>query len=83
MIETSFLAVIQNVALYTEVQEKKLLLKQMQPLTFNGEGEDIERNAEVWIEAMDDYFKAAQTAESNRSMLGMFRLTGDAKLWWK
>ncbi|MCO5553154.1 hypothetical protein L7F22_006675 [Adiantum nelumboides] len=32
---------------------------------------------------MDDYFLAAQTAPENQAMLGMFRLTGDAKLWWK
>ncbi|MCO5549328.1 hypothetical protein L7F22_002797 [Adiantum nelumboides] len=32
---------------------------------------------------MDDYFLAAGTAPENQAMLGMFRLTGDAKLWWK
>ena len=72
-----------NGALYTKTQEKKLLLKQMQPPSFKGEGGDIEKNAEAWIEHMNDYFAVARTTPANQSMLGMFRLTGDAKLWWK
>ncbi|MCO5548553.1 hypothetical protein L7F22_002013 [Adiantum nelumboides] len=32
---------------------------------------------------MDDYFLAAGTASKKQAMLCMFRLTGDAKLWWK
>ncbi|MCO5546576.1 hypothetical protein L7F22_000005 [Adiantum nelumboides] len=32
---------------------------------------------------MDDYFIAAKTTPANQSMLGMFRFTEDAKLWWK
>ncbi|MCO5612780.1 hypothetical protein L7F22_067050 [Adiantum nelumboides] len=74
---------IKNNALYTEIQEKKLLLKQMQPPSFRGEGDDVEKKAEVCIEAMDDYFIEAKTTTANQSMLGMFQLTGDAKLWWK
>src|SRR5277367_243753 len=70
-------------ALYTEVQEKKLLLKITQPPLFKGEGKDIERDAKVWIEAMDDYFSTAGTSPANQSMLARFRLQGDAKLWWK
>ncbi|MCO5586196.1 hypothetical protein L7F22_040135 [Adiantum nelumboides] len=31
---------------------------------------------------MDDYFLAAGTTPKNQAMLGMFRLTGDTKLWW-
>ncbi|MCO5587082.1 hypothetical protein L7F22_041028 [Adiantum nelumboides] len=52
-----------------------------QPLI--GEGSNIECDAEAWLEEMDDYFLAAGTAPENQAMLGMFRLTGDAKLWWK
>ncbi|MCO5576354.1 hypothetical protein L7F22_030163 [Adiantum nelumboides] len=55
----------------------------MQPLFFRGEGDDVEKKAKVWIEAMDDYFIAAKTTPTNQSMLGMFRLIGDGKLWWK
>ncbi|MCO5591351.1 hypothetical protein L7F22_045333 [Adiantum nelumboides] len=32
---------------------------------------------------MDDYFLAVGTSPKNQVMLGMFSLTGDAKLWWK
>lgn len=32
---------------------------------------------------MDDYFDIAHTSTKNRAMLGMFKLVGDAKLWWK
>ena len=55
----------------------------MQSPSFCGEGADVERIAKIWIEQMDDYFAAARTAPANQAMLGMFRLIGDAKLWWK
>ena len=32
---------------------------------------------------MEDYFDAAGTQPANQTMLAMFRLTGDAKIWWK
>ncbi|MCO5601453.1 hypothetical protein L7F22_055576 [Adiantum nelumboides] len=32
---------------------------------------------------MDDYFEAAGTYPQNQTMLAIFRLTGDAKIWWK
>ncbi|MCO5570117.1 hypothetical protein L7F22_023833 [Adiantum nelumboides] len=70
-------------ALYTVVQEKKLLLKQAQPPNFKGKRANVERDAEVWLEATDDYFEAAGTHPQNQTMLAMFRLTGDAKIWWK
>ncbi|MCO5606570.1 hypothetical protein L7F22_060758 [Adiantum nelumboides] len=69
---------IENNALYTEVQEKKLLLKQMQPSSFRGEGDDVEKKAEVWIEAMDDYFIAAKITPANQSMLGVAE---DSQSW--
>ncbi|MCO5577100.1 hypothetical protein L7F22_030922 [Adiantum nelumboides] len=69
--------------LYTAVQEKKLLFKLAQPPNFKGEGANVERNAEVWLEAMDDYFEDAGTHPQNQMMLAMFKLTGDAKIWWK
>ena len=55
----------------------------MQPPSFKGECGDIEKNAEAWIEHMDDYFAAVGITPANQSMLGMFWLTDDAKLWWK
>ncbi|MCO5600220.1 hypothetical protein L7F22_054330 [Adiantum nelumboides] len=50
---------------------------------FKGEGANVERDAKVWPEAMDDYFEAAGTHPQNQTMLAMFRLTCDAKIWWK
>ena len=41
-------------SLYTKTQEKKLLLKQMQPPAFKQEGKDVERVAKVGLDAMDD-----------------------------
>ncbi|MCO5555598.1 hypothetical protein L7F22_009143 [Adiantum nelumboides] len=70
-------------AVYTAVQEKKLLLKLAQPPNFKGKGINVERDAEVWLEAMDNYFEAAGTHPQNQTMLAMFRLTRDAKIWWK
>ncbi|MCO5556901.1 hypothetical protein L7F22_010455 [Adiantum nelumboides] len=67
-------------AIYTA---KKLFLKLAQPPNFKGEGVNVERDAEVWLEAMDDYFEAVGTHPQNQTMLAMFRLTGDAKIWWK
>ncbi|MCO5601974.1 hypothetical protein L7F22_056101 [Adiantum nelumboides] len=69
--------------LYIADQEKKLLLKQAQLPNFKGEGATVERDVEVWIKAMDDYFKLVRTQPQNQTMLAMFKLTGDAKIWWK
>ncbi|MCO5553330.1 hypothetical protein L7F22_006851 [Adiantum nelumboides] len=74
---------VPNNSVYTEIQENKLLLKQAQPSTFNGEGTKVEQDAESWVEAMCDYFAAVGTTPNNQAMLARFCLIGDAKLWWK
>ncbi|MCO5609994.1 hypothetical protein L7F22_064229 [Adiantum nelumboides] len=68
---------------YIAVQEKKLLLKLAQSPNFKMEGANVERDAEVWLEAMDDYFEVAGTHPQNQTMLAMFKLIRDAKIWWK
>ncbi|MCO5572688.1 hypothetical protein L7F22_026447 [Adiantum nelumboides] len=83
LVNTWILTWVPPSALYTAVQEKKLLLRQAQPPNFKGGGVNVERDAEVWLEAMDDYFEAAGTHLQNQTMLAMFRLTGNAKIWWK
>ncbi|MCO5591611.1 hypothetical protein L7F22_045600 [Adiantum nelumboides] len=50
---------------------------------FKGEGATVERDAEVWLEAMDAYFEATGTHPQNQMMLAMFKLTENAKIWWK
>ena len=69
--------------MYTEAQEKKLLLKQFQPQIFKGEGSEVEKLVETWIEQLDDYFNKASTSPVHHAMFGMFKLIGKAKLWWK
>ena len=63
--------------MYTKIQEKKILIKQMQLPTFKGKGAGLDKGAESWIEQMDDYFTIVA---SNKAMLGMFKLSGEAKL---
>ena len=65
------------------MEEKKLLLKINQSPLFKGEGKDIEQDAKIWIEAMNDYFLAAGTLPANQFMISRFCLQGNAKLWWK
>lgn len=55
----------------------------MQPPTFKGEGKDVERNIEVGLEAIEDYFVAAKTFATNKAMMGIFCLSGNVKLWRK
>ena len=43
-----------STGVYTEIQEKKLLLKLAQPPSFNGEGPKVEQDAEVWVETMSN-----------------------------
>lgn len=69
--------------MYTEAQDKKLLLRQFQPPTFKGEGFEVEKLAETWIEQLDNYFNEANTSPINRAMFGLFKLAGEVKLWWK
>ncbi|MCO5563523.1 hypothetical protein L7F22_017167 [Adiantum nelumboides] len=69
-------------SLYHSSREE-LLLKQAQPPNLKGDGANVEQDAEVWLEAMDDYFEAAGTHPWNQTMLSMFGLTRDTKIWWK
>lgn len=71
------------VSMYTEAQEKKLLLKQFQSPTFTGEGSEVRKLSETWIEQLDDYFSEAGTTPANRAMFKMYKLAHEEKLWWK
>ena len=55
----------------------------MNPSSFFGEGKDVAKEAEAWIEALDDYFMLINTSAKNESMIARYKLTGEAKLWWK
>ena len=83
--------------MYTIAQEKKFLLKKFQPPTFKGEGTEVEKLVETWLELVEtwlelvetwleqlgNYFNEARTDPANRAMFGMFKLAIEAKLWWK
>lgn len=43
----------------------------------------IDRDAEVWIEALDDYFSTTGIRVENQSIFARLHLISEAKLWWK
>ena len=55
----------------------------MKPSSFFGEEKDVAKEAEAWIEALDDYFLLINTLAENESMIAWYKLVGEAKLWWK
>ena len=55
----------------------------MKPSSFSGEGKDVAKEAKVWIEALDDYFLLINMLAENESMIARYKLTEEAKLWWK
>jgi len=59
------------------------MLKKSQPRYFNGEGDDVSRQLEEWIEKMDDYFDLAHSSNVNKAMMGRFILEKLVKLWWQ
>ena len=55
----------------------------MKPASFSGEGGDVAKEAETWIEALDDYVLLVNTTAKNESMIARYKLNDKAKLWWK
>ena len=49
------------------------MLRKSQPGYFNGEGDDIGKRLEEWLEKMDDYFELTHYSEQNKAMMGRFR----------
>ena len=64
-------------------RDVEAMLRKSQPGYFNGEGDDVGRQLEDWIEKMDDYFDLAHSSEVNKAMMGRFKLEKSAKLWWQ
>ena len=58
------------------------MLRKSQPGHFDGEGTNVGKKLEEWLERMDDYFNLAQSSSENRSVMGRFKLEKSAKLWW-
>ena len=59
------------------------MLRKSQPGNFSGEGKDIGKVLEDWIEKMDDYFDLAQSSDENKATIARFKLEKTAKRWWK
>ena len=59
------------------------MLRKSQPGNFSGEGKDIGKVLEDWIERMDDYFDLAQSTDENKAIIARFKLEKTAKRWWK
>ena len=50
---------------------------------FSGEGDNVGKQLEDWLEKMDDYFDLAHSTNENKAMMGRFKLEKSAKLWWQ
>ena len=59
------------------------MLRKSQPGNLSGEGKDIGKILEDWIERMDDYFDLAQSTEANKGIIARFKLEKTAKRWWR
>ena len=63
-------------------RDVEAMLWKSQPGYFNGEGDDVGKQLEEWLEKMEDYFDLAHSLEENKAMMGCFKLENSAKLWW-
>ena len=59
------------------------MLRKSQPGYFSGEGENVSKQLEEWLEKMDDYYNLVHSSKENRAMMGRFKLEKLAKLWWQ
>ena len=64
-------------------RDVEAMLCKSQPGYFNGEGDDVGKQLEEWIEKMDDYFDLAHSSNKNKAMMGRFKLEKSARLWWQ
>ena len=59
------------------------MLRKSQPGYFSGEGDNVGKQLEEWMEKMNDYFALAHSSAINQAMMGRFKLEKSAKLWWQ
>ena len=60
------------------------MLRKSQPCYFSGEGDDVGKQLEEWLENTEDYFALAHSNEENKAMMvGRFKHKNSAKLWWQ
>ena len=70
-------------ALHPLDRDVEAMLRKSQPGYFSGEGDDVGKQLEEWLEKMEDYFDLAHSSEENKAMMGRFKLEKSAKLWWQ
>ena len=59
------------------------MLCKFQSRNFSGEGKQVGKQLEEWIEKTEDYFDLAQPTAKSKEMITRFKLEKSAKLWWK
>ena len=64
-------------------RDVEAMLRKSQPGYFSGEGDDVGKDLEEWLEKMEDYFDLALSSVANKAMMGRFKLEKSAKLWWQ
>ena len=64
-------------------KDMKNLLKTLQPKAFRGEGTNVPKTLEEWIMSMDDYFALAGYNTLALGIMGIAKLEGSTKIWWK
>ena len=50
-------------------QDIDAMLRQSQPGNFSGEGKQVEKQIEEWIEKMKDYFDLAHSTAGSKAMI--------------
>ena len=72
-----------QMALHPLDRDVEAMLRKSQPGYFSGEGDDVGKQLEEWLEKMEDYFDLAHSLEENKALMGRFKLEKSAKLWWQ
>ena len=68
------------VALHPLDCDVEAMLCKPRPSYFSGEGDNVGKQLEEWLEKMDDYFALAHSNEENKAMMGRFKL--EKPVWW-
>lgn len=71
------------VAIHPLDRNVEAMLQKSQPGYFSGEGDNVGKQLEEWMEKMEDYFALAHSSKVNQAMMGRFKLEKSAKLWWQ
>lgn len=59
------------------------MMSKSKPRNFIGEGREVGKQLEEWIEKMDDYFDLARSSKESKVMIAHFKLEKYVKIWWR